>query len=156
MNREEDGGGRCAASSGFTLVELLMVIVIIGMLFGLLTVALQKASENAKKGKARTDVSTLASAIYTYRHEYDMWPGGPCPGVHTNDGGNGHDEYIYSLSEDDQTRNRRGIEFINWDEYRIEDDTILNPWGDPYVIVINCNRDTVTVRDPKTDAAKSL
>lgn len=133
---------------GFTLIELLMVVVIIGMLFGLLTVAFSRSRRAAQRRKAQADVHTLALAIYNYRHEYDRWPGldpGQFTGVHTNDGNTGHKEIIDDLSSDSVGYNPRKVRFVNWDEYRREDDAIVDPWGNAYAIIINCENDSVTV-----------
>lgn len=129
---------------GFTLIELLCVVVIIGMLFALITVAVTKVVGNARNRKAKVDVKTIASGIVNFRHEYDLWPGGYTKGVHTNDGSTGHGAIIDDLDVD-STVNFRKVPFVNWDEYSLKDDTIVDPWGKPYGIIINCDKDKVTV-----------
>ncbi len=133
---------------GFTLIELLMVIVIIGMLFGLLTVAFSRSRRAAQRRKAESDVHTLALAIYNYRHEYDKWPGpeDQYTGVHRYDDSTSHKEIIEDLSSDSSSGyNPRQVRFVNWDEYKLEDDAIVDPWGGAYTIIIDCENDSVTV-----------
>ncbi len=52
--------------SGFTLVELLVVIAIIGVLIGLLLPAVQSARESARRSACRNNVKQLAMAVLNY------------------------------------------------------------------------------------------
>ncbi len=147
---------RTGGRKGFTLIELLMVIVIIGMLFALLTVAFRKSRSMAQRRKAQSDVRTLALAIYNYRHEYDRWPGGQVTGVHTNDDSTGHEDIIDDLSSDTSSGyNPRHVNFVNWDEYKVEDEAIVDPWGGAYTIIINCENDSVTVTNSTVEAGQT-
>jgi len=49
--------------SGFTIVELLIVIVIIGILAAITTVAYNGIQDRARQAKIKTDLSTIAQAI---------------------------------------------------------------------------------------------
>jgi len=59
---------------GFTLVEMLIVITIIGLLAGLLFPAIGSAIRSAKRAKARTEVMNLAAAFRAYYTEFGYWP----------------------------------------------------------------------------------
>lgn len=59
---------------GFTLIEMLVVLAIIGVLAGLLLSAVQSSRTQARKTRARHDVDQLAAAWLQYQNEYRMFP----------------------------------------------------------------------------------
>lgn len=61
---------------GFTLVELLVVIVIIGMLAAIVTPAIMIAMSRAKVARIKAEIDMLHSAIMNYKNEYGSFP--PC------------------------------------------------------------------------------
>src|SRR4051812_39025848 len=50
----------------FSLVEIMIVVVIIGLLAGVVTYATTGYLERAKRQKARADISTLVGAVDSY------------------------------------------------------------------------------------------
>ncbi|HSZ54306.1 MAG TPA: prepilin-type N-terminal cleavage/methylation domain-containing protein, partial [Tepidisphaeraceae bacterium] len=48
---------------GFSLIEIMIVIVIIGLMAGLVTVATTGYIERAKRQRARSDVATYSGAV---------------------------------------------------------------------------------------------
>jgi prepilin-type N-terminal cleavage/methylation domain-containing protein len=58
----------------FTLIELLVVIAIIGILASMLLPALAAAKNAAKKAKARTEITSLVTAIEGYDSDYGRFP----------------------------------------------------------------------------------
>ncbi|MDD4736705.1 MAG: type II secretion system protein [Kiritimatiellae bacterium] len=60
--------------SGFTLVELLVVMGIIGILMALLFPAIGAARKAALKAQAQTEVRAIATAIEAYFNEYGKLP----------------------------------------------------------------------------------
>ena len=77
-NSSEDpvGGrnGSKASRSGFTLMELLVVISIIAVLAGLLLPVLGAARRRAKRLHAESDVDQLVDAWLAYRLDYRRFP----------------------------------------------------------------------------------
>ena len=60
--------------AGFTLVELMVVIVIIGLLATVVMVNVMPSQDRAMVEKARADVSVLEQAVETYRLENLVYP----------------------------------------------------------------------------------
>lgn len=74
-----DAQRRCAprapnSMQGFTLVELMVVIVIIGLLATVVMINVMPSQDRAMAEKARTDISVLEQALETYRLELLQYP----------------------------------------------------------------------------------
>lgn len=67
-------GGNAARTAGFTLVELMVVIVIIGLLATVVMINVMPSQDRAMVEKARADVSVLEQAVETYRLENLVYP----------------------------------------------------------------------------------
>jgi len=59
---------------GFTLVEIMVVVVIIGLLAGLVGPKLFKNLEKANRETARTQMSNLKTSLATYRLDMGRYP----------------------------------------------------------------------------------
>ena len=62
------------AARGFTLIELMVVVVIIGLLATVVALNVLPSQDRAMAEKARTDVSLLEQALDTYRLENLAYP----------------------------------------------------------------------------------
>jgi prepilin-type N-terminal cleavage/methylation domain-containing protein len=62
------------SAAGFTLVELLMVIAIIAMLMGLLSVAVWRALDAARKAEMLTEIEQLSNAMNGYKEANVQYP----------------------------------------------------------------------------------
>jgi prepilin-type N-terminal cleavage/methylation domain-containing protein len=60
--------------SGFTLVELLAVIMIIALLAGLVTPAVIRARNSARNAAIKAEIDMLHMAIMNYKNEYGSFP----------------------------------------------------------------------------------
>jgi len=63
-----------SSNRGFTMIELLTVIAIIGILAGLLFPAISTAMKKTKIAKAQVEVHALETAWLAYFNEYGQWP----------------------------------------------------------------------------------
>jgi len=67
-------GTRAANREGFTLVEMMVTIVILGLLATVVAINVLPAQDRAMVGKARADISVLEQAIETYRLDNLAFP----------------------------------------------------------------------------------
>ncbi|WP_338416800.1 type II secretion system major pseudopilin GspG [uncultured Sphaerotilus sp.] len=65
---------RHAAQRGFTLIELMVVLVIIGVLASLIVPSVLDRVDEAKVTAARTDVNSLMEALKRYRLDNQRYP----------------------------------------------------------------------------------
>jgi prepilin-type N-terminal cleavage/methylation domain-containing protein len=67
--------------AGFTLLEIMIAVVIIGLLASMAIPAVQRVSNNAKLGKILSDFRTFAQAFEQYAAENGEWPPNAGTGV---------------------------------------------------------------------------
>ena len=60
--------------SAFSLVELMVVIVIIGLLAGTATVGVRSYLVRSKQSVAKSEIAKIVQALETYYAEYDRYP----------------------------------------------------------------------------------
>jgi prepilin-type N-terminal cleavage/methylation domain-containing protein len=77
---------------GFTLVELLIVIVILGILAGIVVFAVGNVTSNAKTNACSTEKSTISTALEAYKANTGAYPVdgvSPIKAIDMLTGGNG-------------------------------------------------------------------
>jgi len=133
-----------SSQTGFTLVELLVVIGIIGLLVGLISVAVPKAIESGMKAKTKGELTAIVAAVKAYRQEYGGWP------VNLPDGAG--DENTVGWCDGDKSKtlmkilcaspqdtsglNPKGVRFL---EGPAQDGTFLDPWNTQYIVQLDTN-----------------
>ena len=100
------------AEGGFTLIELMVVLVIIGVLAALIVPNVLNRADDARVTAARTDVNNLMQALKLYRLDNQRYPS-------TEQG-------LAALVKKPTT----GPEPMNWKPYL--DKLPNDPWGRPY------------------------
>ena len=158
------------ARAAFTLMELLVSIAIILILAGFLTPVVQGAFKKAKIGRARSEMSTIVTAIKAYANEYTFNPVGPDNGYgdHVYGGAWGYDmsvkegnprraNYVYNILRGlDTTNNPKKMVFLEIPEaslqgtctleghahvYTMDEGYFLDPWGNPYLLIMDTDFD---------------
>jgi prepilin-type N-terminal cleavage/methylation domain-containing protein len=65
------------SSRAFTIVELVLVIVVIGILAGITTIAWSGWRQNAAKSEVKSDLLTVASAMESAKNFGSGYPSSP-------------------------------------------------------------------------------
>lgn len=74
MNEQRDQEQRKRARAGFTLIEILLVVVIIGMLATIVAVNVPKHLSGARLQKARADIDSFSLSIEAYNMNEGRYP----------------------------------------------------------------------------------
>lgn len=111
MNRQT------TAQAGFTLIEIMVVVVILAILAGLVIPRILERPEEARRAKARVQMEQLEAALKLFKLDNGFYP--------TTEQG------LYSLVEKPAT----GRIPTNWKEggYLEKGQVPLDPWGNPFL-----------------------
>jgi prepilin-type N-terminal cleavage/methylation domain-containing protein len=110
------------ASRGFTLVEMLTVIGMLGILMGTSAAAIARAREVARIAKANTEVRQLIGAWLAYEAAYDGWPVPPPEG-------GAEVEATESVLKELLGTGQNKVVFLN---AKLVNGALRDPWGKPY------------------------
>ncbi len=98
--------------SGFSLMELLIVMVILGLLAGLVVPRMFRQEAKSRQKTAKTQIALLETAVDTYRLEIGKYPT------------TAHGLQALRTKPD-------GVE--KWDGPYLPKDVPLDPWDNPYI-----------------------
>jgi general secretion pathway protein G len=66
--------GRCARMGGFTLIEIMVVVIIIGLLAAVIVPSVMRRVDDAKVAKAKEDIQSLETALTMYYMDNSKYP----------------------------------------------------------------------------------
>lgn len=146
---------RDSRSTGFSLVELLVVVSIIGLLVGLSATVIPRALEAGDKAKAKGDLMAIVAAVKAYKQEYGRFP---------STAGTTDDEHVYAsyatsqikfstkpygrssdliailCGEDKNQLNPKKIRFL--ETAKMDSQYVWkDPWGQEYCVMFDTNDD---------------
>ncbi len=107
MREMKDEKKRCG-NQGFTLIEILLVVVIIGVLAALGVPKITGHMERSRVAAAKSDISAISTAISMYEMDNGKFPAS-LEGLETDPGGT-----------------------VNWLGPYMENGLPDDPWGKPY------------------------
>jgi prepilin-type N-terminal cleavage/methylation domain-containing protein len=74
LQSREDWNQKSLGAKGFTLVELLVVIVILGILAAVVVFAVSGITDRGKTNACKTEVRTVKTAVEAYNAEFGVYP----------------------------------------------------------------------------------
>ena len=110
--------------SGFTLIEMMVVLIIMGILAGLVTATAIKTLQDAKKSEAEAVISAVASALSRYESDIGDYPPG-------NGSGNAFWYYLQDDRSLDVSSAWNGP-YMTFDNDDISGNAVKDPWGNAY------------------------
>jgi general secretion pathway protein G len=118
VNRQRNNNG-VRQQAGFTLIEIMVVVVIIGILIGLVAPNILGRVDKARVTAAKTDIATLEQALEMYRLDNHNYP--------STD--QGLEALIVKPGGEPDAKN------WNPEGYLKKPKLPLDPWGKPYQYV---------------------
>ena len=109
-------------NKGFTLIELMMVLIIIGILAGLITAASFRAIEDAKIGQAQSEIAAFETALAMYESDVGDFP------LMTPAGNN---QFKFWLDDGDGSTGWDGP-YMNFTSGDVSGNAATDPWGNIY------------------------
>jgi len=136
--------------AGFTLVELLAVIAILGILAGILIPTVGMVQTQAKRSQSQAFFTQLATACINYKADYGYFPtfgrpkGAPDTAVNLGEAGEAVYQTLTGYSYDGssimntptQNLNRKGRSYYSFSEQDFDGANIVDAFGNTDIIVL--------------------
>jgi general secretion pathway protein G len=117
-------GGR-SAESGFTLIEIMVVVFILGLLVTLVAPRIVGRTDEARRVKAAADIKGIEEALHLYKLDSGFYPS--------------TDQGLQALV----TRPETGQVPQRWNPDGYLEQVPLDPWGTPYAYLSDGDRYTL-------------
>jgi general secretion pathway protein G len=110
--------------NGFTLVEIMIVVAVIGLLASMAMFAIHKASQNARIKQAEAELEMLSAAVLQLAWDTGKWPN---KALRTKPGST----EIWNISGSGAGLFKTDGSYNGWKGPYYEG-AIFDPWGNPY------------------------
>jgi prepilin-type N-terminal cleavage/methylation domain-containing protein len=132
-----------ASRKGFTLIEILVVVMIIGILASIMVPLAGTASRAAKKRRALVEMNVIKTAVMEFHgdHRYMPWPGNPKVGDDEWTLDEAAQEAVMDLLTGDNAMQKSYLQIP--EKSRPEGGRLLfvDPWGQFYRVGMDRNMD---------------
>ncbi len=90
----------CSVKSGFTLVEILIVVIILGIIAGIIVPSFSDVTTISRESNLKENLSKIRAQIQVYRAHHGTWP----------DGDNFTDQMLKYTDADGQTADQKSAD----------------------------------------------
>ncbi len=129
------------SAKGFTIIEILVVIAIIGILSSVVLANLRTAKEKARIAIAHADLKSIATGIVLLANDTSEWPGHNAVDV-VDTGASGNE--VWDLGSPEAGLAQTDGLYIDWNGPYIRAASTTDPWGNNYFFDSDYNIGTST------------
>jgi general secretion pathway protein G len=101
---------------GFTIIEVIVIVVILGVLAAVIAPRLFSRVGQSKQSVARSNAATLANAVRLYFSDHGKPEAGATLSI------------LWERPP--------GVEAESWEPYVESPEALIDPWGNPFILVI--------------------
>jgi prepilin-type N-terminal cleavage/methylation domain-containing protein len=136
--------------AGFTLIEMLIVVIILGILAAIIIPQLSVSTEDAKISTLKTNLGGLRSSIEIYYAQHNNYPGAnDITGTATSDAATAKTAFVQQLTqytESDGTVSATKTGTAKYGPYVKGGGLPKNPFNESSDVVCNATEDNITIR----------
>jgi general secretion pathway protein G len=142
---------RICKQSGFTLIEMLIVVIVLGILAAIVIPQIAVSTEDAKLNTLRTNLNTTRSAVELYYFQHNsIYPAGVLPGTKPVDVTTLPETFVAQLARytdvDGNISNTKDATY-KYGPYVKNGIVATNPYNDMKDVVIDTTETDITVRN---------